>query len=70
VTFAPNPHHRRAPLVVLTDKGRDTFDAATRLQAPQANDLADGLSIADIRTADRVIAALRGKLQGDSTSTG
>jgi DNA-binding MarR family transcriptional regulator len=70
VTFAPNPHHRRASLVVLTDKGRDTFDAATRLQAPQANDLADGLSIADIRTADRVIAALRGKLQGDSTSTG
>jgi hypothetical protein len=41
-----------------------------RLQAPQANDLADGLWIADIRTAERVIAALRVKLQGDSTSTG
>src|SRR5215471_13235712 len=26
--FEPNPHHRRAPLVVLTDKGKQAFDAA------------------------------------------
>src|SRR5262245_64939701 len=25
VAFAPNPHHRRAQLVVLTDKGRQTY---------------------------------------------
>ena len=25
VEFQPNPHHRRAQLVVLTDKGRETF---------------------------------------------
>jgi DNA-binding MarR family transcriptional regulator len=70
VTLAPNPHHRRASLVLLTAKGRDTFDAAMRLQAPQANDLAEGLSIADIGTAARVIAALRQKLEGESTSSG
>lgn len=34
VAFHSNPHHRRAQLVVLTDKGRQTFDAAMRLQAP------------------------------------
>ena len=27
VGFAPNPHHRRASLVVLTDKGRQAFEA-------------------------------------------
>src|SRR5882762_863567 len=32
VAFATNPHHRRAPLVVLTDKGRKTFEAAMGLQ--------------------------------------
>src|ERR1700733_13793424 len=33
VAFEPNPHHRRAQLVVLTDKGRRTFDDAMELQA-------------------------------------
>jgi DNA-binding MarR family transcriptional regulator len=30
VAFEPHPHHRRAQLVVLTDKGRQRFDAAMR----------------------------------------
>ncbi len=30
VVFEPNPHHRRAHLVVLTEKGRQAFDAAIR----------------------------------------
>ena len=33
VTLEVNPHHRRASLVVLTDKGRRTYDEAGRLQA-------------------------------------
>jgi DNA-binding MarR family transcriptional regulator len=37
VTLEVNPHHRRASLVVLTDKGRRTFDEAMRVQAPWAN---------------------------------
>ena len=28
VDFEPNPHHKRAQLVVLTEKGRKTFDQA------------------------------------------
>ncbi|MCA6122346.1 winged helix-turn-helix transcriptional regulator [Bradyrhizobium sp. WSM 1704] len=63
VTFETNPHHRRAQLVVLTDKGRHAFEAAMRLQSPWVNGLADGLSVKDIETMHRVISALRGKLE-------
>src|SRR6202035_5308451 len=65
VAFEVNPHHRRAQLVVLTDKGRQTFDAAMHLQAPWINSLSDGFSVKDIETTHRVIAALRKKLEGD-----
>ena len=64
VAFEPNPHHRRAQLVVLTDKGKQTFDAAMRLQAPWVNSLADGLSVKDLETFHHVITALRKKLEG------
>lgn len=65
VTFEPNPHHRRAQLVVLTKKGSQTFDAAMRLQAPWVNSLSDGLSVKDIETTHRVMRALRDKLKGN-----
>ena len=63
VAFETNPHHRRAQLVVLTDKGKRAFDAAMDLQAPWVNDLADGFSVRDIATVRRVIMALRKKLE-------
>jgi DNA-binding MarR family transcriptional regulator len=65
VAFETNPHHRRAQLVVLTDKGRLAFDAAMRLQAPWINSLSDGLLVKDIKTVHHVIAALRRNLEGD-----
>jgi DNA-binding MarR family transcriptional regulator len=68
VAFETNPHHRRAQLVILTEKGRQAFDAAMRLQAPWINDLADGLLIKDIKTVHQVITALRGKLEGNDES--
>jgi DNA-binding MarR family transcriptional regulator len=68
VAFETNPHHRRAQLVVLTDKGRRAFDAAMRLQAPWINGLSDGLLVKDIKTVHRVIAALQKKLQGKDES--
>jgi DNA-binding MarR family transcriptional regulator len=64
IAFAANPHHRRAQLVVLTDKGRRTYDAAMRLQAPWVNDLANGLSVKDIEGVHRVVTALRRNLKG------
>jgi DNA-binding MarR family transcriptional regulator len=63
VAFAPNPHHRRAQLVVLTGRGRQTYEAAMGLQAPWINGLSEDLSVKDIETAHRVIAALRKKLE-------
>ena len=65
VAFEANPHHRRAQLVMLTEKGRQTFEAAMELQAPWVNDLSDGLSVKDIETVHRVVTALRKKLEGD-----
>ena len=68
VAFEPNPHHRRAQLVVLTDKGRQTYQAAMRLQAPWISGLADGLSVKDIETTHRVMAALRKKLESSDSA--
>jgi DNA-binding MarR family transcriptional regulator len=64
VAFEANPHHRRAQLVVLTDKGKRAFEAARNLQAPWVNRLADGLSLKDIETVHRVITAVRNKPEG------
>ena len=64
VAFRANPHHRRAQLVILTDKGQQAFDAAMRLQAPWVNKLSEGLAVVDLETAHRVIAALRQRLDG------
>ena len=65
VAFDANPHHRRAQLVVLTDKGKQAFDAAMRLQTPWINGLSEGLLVKDIHTMHRVIIALRQKLEGN-----
>jgi DNA-binding MarR family transcriptional regulator len=62
VGFEANPHHRKSQLVVLTKKGRKTFDEAMRLQAPWSSGLAGGLTIKDIETAHRVMLALRQNL--------
>ena len=55
---------RRRPLV-LTDKGRQTFDAAMRLQAPWINRISAGVSAKDIGTVHRVMTALRKNLEGN-----
>jgi DNA-binding MarR family transcriptional regulator len=65
VAFRANPHHRRAQLVILTEKGQQTFDAAMGLQAPWINALAEGLKVSELETAHSVIARLRRKLEGE-----
>ena len=67
VAFETNPHHRRAQLVVLTEKGRQAYDAAMRLQAPWINSLAGDLDVEEIETVRRVVAALRSKLEGSAS---
>jgi len=63
VVFEPNPHHRRAQHVVLTAKGRQTYDSAISAYDPRVNDLAASLDLTDIEAANRVMVALREKLE-------
>ncbi|MGU7773977.1 MarR family winged helix-turn-helix transcriptional regulator [Burkholderia sp. MR1-5-21] len=62
VRFDVNPHHRRAQLVVLTDRGKQAFDAAMDLQTAWVNQLSNGLSVDDLEAMRRVIAGLRANL--------
>ena len=63
VDFQPNPHHKRAQLVVLTAQGRTTFEKAMALWAPWADSLANGLSVNDIKTTGAVLEAMRRRLE-------
>jgi DNA-binding MarR family transcriptional regulator len=62
--FEPNPHHRRAQLVVLTNIGKRAFEAAMDLQAPWVNRLTDGVTVRDLETVQRVFARLQQNLEG------
>lgn len=62
VTFAPNPHHRRASLVVLTDKGQDTFRQAIELETPWMNTLTQDIALDDIAAMQRVLVTLQAQL--------
>jgi DNA-binding MarR family transcriptional regulator len=59
----PNPHHRRAHLVVLTKRGKQAFEAATRLQVPWVNGLAEGVGLKDLAITQRVVAELCERLE-------
>jgi DNA-binding MarR family transcriptional regulator len=64
VRFAPNPHHQRAKLVVLTASGTAAYRAAAARQAPWANRLAAGLDHRRIRTATTILRAISQRLDG------
>ena len=63
VALAPNPHHRRAQLVLLTQTGRNAYQAASDRQVPWVNRLAEGLDERDIAAARRVLCALIQQLE-------
>jgi DNA-binding MarR family transcriptional regulator len=68
VRFADNPHHRRAKLVIATEKGASTYRAASARQVPWANRLAAGLPPRDIETTRKVMRALAEKLEAEEFS--
>ena len=59
VRFAPNPHHRRAQLVLLTERGEKVYRAASERQQPWAVGLARGLTGRDLAQALAVLRTLR-----------
>jgi len=68
VRYAPNPHHRRAKLVLLTDRGGIAYRAAMDRQTPWAEGLAAGLAPDLIVSAAGILQTLRRRL--DSGATG
>ncbi len=66
VEFLPNPHHRRASLVVLTERGRKIYEQADRLQVPWVNALSDGITADDIALATRVLQSLLKRLEEEA----
>ena len=66
--FRPNPHHRRAHLVVLTRKGKSAYAAAERLQIPWVTRLAKGLTADDIDRARALMIAVRQRLEASMTA--
>jgi len=64
VVLMPNPHHRRASLVVLTEAGRQAYDDAMRLQGPWMDRLTDGVALPDLQAMQRVLSVLRVRLDG------
>lgn len=69
VGFAPNPHHKRAQLVVLTEAGAAACAAALALYDPQANALAEGIAAEDLAAAQRVLSTLRARLNAEAAET-
>lgn len=66
VAFEPNPHHRRANLVVLTEQGREVYQAAERRQIEWVNALSRDFTVDDIQCALKVMAAMRSRLEENS----
>lgn len=66
VRYAPNPHHQRAKLVLLTPRGKSAYDAAIKRQGPWASSLANGLSSKQIEAATAVLRTVRQRLEDRS----
>ena len=68
VVYAPNPDHRRAKLVCLTQRGKKAFEELGRRQAVWANPIASCVHHSELKVALEVMRKLRSALetkQGD-----
>jgi DNA-binding MarR family transcriptional regulator len=68
--FAPNPHHQRAKLVVLTAAGKSAFAAAMKRQGAWASDLGAGLDRQKIAAAARTLRSVRQRLENGTDNEG
>lgn len=55
----PNPRHRSAPLLALTEQGAEVYQALRDAETQSLNDLAEGLDPAALQAARRLLAELR-----------
>lgn len=62
VYFLENPDHKRAKLLVLTEKGRDILDQVNEIQVEWSNRVAEGFSAAEMSNAVQLMEELGEKL--------
>lgn len=70
VALQENPHHRRAKLVLMTEKGKEAFEAAVLLHRPWVNALAEGVDSHSILAAGDVMKTLRLRLEEQEAEAG
>jgi DNA-binding MarR family transcriptional regulator len=68
--FAPNPHHQRAKLALLTERGRKAYDAAMKRWQPRAAALGRSLKHVEIAAALEVLRTIRRRLESETERTG
>jgi DNA-binding MarR family transcriptional regulator len=67
--FVPNPHHRRAKLVQLTERGEALFEAASVRWLTMAEGLVAALGEAEVLRAAALLHAFREQLQETERET-
>lgn len=67
VAYAPNPDHRRAKLVCLTERGRKAFAELGRRQATWAHQIASCVRHSDMKVALEVLRKLRSAVETRKT---
>ena len=63
LVFQDNPNHKRAKLIVLTAKGKKTYERVDKKQIPWANSIATGIKRSDLKVASHVLKQLINKLE-------
>jgi len=56
--FKTNPHHKRAKLIALTQKGENYYELLEQRQVPWASSLAEGITIQEMETTAKVLKAI------------
>jgi len=69
VTFEENPRHKRSKLVAATPKGQKIFKEQTELLMREAQDLAQGLTEADLATARKALTQIREAIEERQSET-
>jgi DNA-binding MarR family transcriptional regulator len=62
IAYIANPHHRRAKLMAMTPKGDDALAYVRRRHAAWANQIGEGGSLEDLRTAVAVLRQIEDRL--------
>ena len=68
VRLQPNPHHRRAMLVTMSERGEAAYSAASERQKRWAGALAAGLSAESLEAAGALLRELQTRLEAEGPS--